>query len=59
MTHFRCLLAFPFFIFPFLGSGQWENYFWLQRKLFSRQLIRTAPCCGWGGKFLIDNQEVV
>jgi hypothetical protein len=62
MISFGSLLASPFFIFPFRGRLR-ENYFLLQRGLFSRQLIRiTALCCGWCGKcfsFNWHNQEVV
>jgi hypothetical protein len=51
MIHFGSLLTFLFFVFPFRGSGLRENYFWLQPRLFSHQLIRTTTlCCGWDGK---------
>jgi hypothetical protein len=62
MIRFGSLLSSSFFVFPFRGCGLRENYFWLQRGFYSRQLIRTAPCCGWGGKCFplnLHNQEVV
>jgi hypothetical protein len=54
MIRFDSLLAFPFFIFPFRGSRLRENYFLLQRGLFSCQLIRTTVVLWLGWKvFLI------